>query len=217
MRFLSFSRRLVRVDRGDELRRLEGEAKVEDNLPMVASPAAPRSHPHRFLAAATFVPVLLLSSCRTLERDPPVALGAIDQPTFALIDVDGDGRVSPSEMAKYKHAEGLAEIDLDNDKRVSLSEWKTVRPVSPSEEALFARLDLNRDGYLDESEAVAHITAQEGYRAAFQKMDANGDGHLHWEEYAAGDASSLNVTLVPAKPATGSLTTGPAAMGGTGN
>ena len=113
MRFLSFSRRLVRVDRGDELRRLEGEAKVEDNLPMVASPAAPRSHPHRFLAAATFAPVLLLSSCRTLERDPPVALGAIDQPTFALIDVDGDGRVSPSEMAKYKHAEGLAEIDLN--------------------------------------------------------------------------------------------------------
>lgn len=158
-----------------------------------------------------------LPSCRTLENGPPPVVGAINQPAFALIDADGDGKVSPAEMARHKHEEGLAELDLDNDKRVSLAEWKAARPLSPSDEVLFTRLDLNRDGYLDEAEAVAHITAQAGYRTAFGKMDTNRDGHLHWEEYAAGDAASLNVTLVPVKPASGSLTTGPAAVGEAGN
>lgn len=145
--------------------------------------------------AAGLAAVLLLAGCRTIQPDPPANPAAIDQPTFALIDANADGKVSSAEMAAYKHEEGLAEVDLDNDKRVSLVEWKAARPSATSDDGTFAKLDLNKDGFISEEEAVTHITAQTTYQAAFKKMDANGDGHIHWEEYAAGDAASLNVTL----------------------
>lgn len=142
-----------------------------------------------FLAASLLLPV----ACRTLEPEPAAAVG-IDQPTFALIDRDGDGLVSPEEMAAYKHEEGLAEIDLDNDKRISLAEWRAARPSAP-DVAAFHRFDRNRDGFIDESEAVAEILGQTGFPGAFSAMDANGDGRLHWEEYAVGRPETLDVTL----------------------
>ncbi len=151
----------------------------------------------------------VLSGCRTIETGTPANPAAIDQPTFALIDRNADGKVSPAEMAAYKHEEGLAEVDLDGDKRVSPVEWKAARPSAPQDDGTFAKLDLNKDGFLSEEEAVAHITAQPAYMAAFKKMDANSDGHLHWEEYAAGDAASLNISL-----ASGSTAAAPTGSGG---
>lgn len=141
----------------------------------------------------------VFSSCRTLETDK-VATGAIDQPTFALIDLDGDGQVSPKEMATHKHREGLAEFDLDNDGRISAAEWKAARPSSTGE--AFVRLDRNGDGFLDEDEAVSFVAANPEFQMAFAKMDANGDGFLHWEEYASGEGASLDVTLFSVDGAT---------------
>ena len=158
----------------------------------------------RLLLAAVFV--VVLPSCKTMEKESEET-GLIDQPTFALIDLDHDGSVSSSEMAKYKHQEGLAEFDLDNDKQISTAEWKAEKPSAAANDEGFARLDLNKDGKLSEDEAVLSITSHAAYREAFKKMDANGDGHLHWEEYAKGDPTSLNITLfsagtiVPAVPA----------------
>jgi hypothetical protein len=120
-------------------------------------------------------------------------------------------RFRPPKWPSYKHEEGLAEVDLDNDKRVSLVEWKAARPSATSDDGTFARLDLNKDGFISEEEAVTHITGQAAYQAAFKKMDANGDGHLHWEEYAAGDAASLNVTLT-----SGGATAAPTGSAGSG-
>ena len=145
-----------------------------------------------------------LSACRTLEKEVPLVPGAINQPTFALIDADADGKISPTEMAAYKHEEGLAEVDLDGDKRVSAEEWKAARPTSSVDDGTFAKFDLNGDGFLSKEEAVTHLAHRADYRAAFGKMDTNGDGHLHWEQYAAGDAASLNVTFF--SPAAGSAT-----------
>lgn len=160
----------------------------------MTAPAPPRPFPaFRLLPGAAAL--LALAGCRTLQPEPPANPAAIDQPTFALIDRNGDGKVSPAEMAAFKHEEGLAEVDLDGDKRVSPVEWKAARPSAPQDDGTFAKLDLNKDGFLSEEEAVAHITTQPAYVAAFKKMDANGDGHLHWEEYAAGDPASLNITL----------------------
>jgi hypothetical protein len=160
---------------------------------MIGSPARPPSPACSF--AAGLAVLSLFTGCRTIQPETPANPAAINQPTFALIDANADGKVSPAEMAAYKHEEGLAEVDLDNDKRVSLVEWKAARPSATTDDGTFARLDLNKDGFISEDEAVTHITAQAAYQAAFKKMDANGDGHLHWEEYAAGDAASLNVTL----------------------
>jgi hypothetical protein len=140
-----------------------------------------------------------LSSCRTIEPEPEVP-GLINQPTFALIDLDGDGKVSPKEMAKFKHQEGLAEFDLDNDKQISLEEWKAAKPSAPAGEETFRRLDRDGDGKVTEEEAVLSIVEVPAFRDGFRAMDANGDGHLHWEEYAAGDGASLNVTLFSDAP-----------------
>jgi len=150
---------------------------------------------HVFLAV--FI-AALLPACRTLENEAPVVPGAIDPTTFALMDADGDGKVSPAEMATYKHEEGLAEVDLDNDKRISPAEWKSARPSAPPNEDAFTKLDLNRDGFLAKDEAVTYITAQGVFRDAFKKMDANADGFLVREEYSAGDATSLDVTFFSA-------------------
>ena len=141
------------------------------------------------------VVVGLLASCKTIETEPEEA-GLIDQPTFALIDLDNDGRVSPSEMAKHQHQEGLAEFDLNDDKQISAEEWKAAKPSTAANNDDFTRLDLNKDGKLNEDEAVLSITNHALYREAFKKMDTNGDGHLHWEEYVKGDRASLNVTLL---------------------
>lgn len=140
------------------------------------------------------------SSCRTIEPEPEEP-GLINQPTFALIDLDGDGKVSPKEMAKYKHQEGLAEFDLDNDKQISLEEWKAAKPSAPAGEESFRRLDRDGDGKVTEEEAVLSIVEVPAFRDGFRAMDANGDGHLHWEEYAAGDGASLTVTLFSDAPA----------------
>lgn len=161
---------------------------------MIGSPARPLFPICSF--AAGLAVISLFAGCRTIQPEPPANPAAIDQPTFALIDANADGKVSPAEMASFKHEEGLAEVDLDNDKRASLVEWKAARPSATTDDGIFAKLDLNKDGFISEEEAVTHITAQSAYQAAFKKMDANGDGFLHWEEYAAGDAASLNVTLI---------------------
>jgi Ca2+-binding EF-hand superfamily protein len=151
-----------------------------------------------FKALASLVAALpfffLLSSCRTIEPAPEES-GLIDQSTFALIDLDGDGKVSPVEMAKFKHREGLAEFDLDNDKEISLAEWKAAKPSAPDAAAGFHRLDRDASGKVTEDEAVLSIIEFSNYRDGFHLMDTNGDGHLHWEEYAAGDGASLDVTL----------------------
>lgn len=155
--------------------------------------------PCRFCSAlpgiVALVSALGLGACRTLEPDPDETPDGIDQATFATIDRDGDGKVSPREMAAFKHQEGLAEIDIDNDRRISTAEWKVARPSSADEDGLFSRLDLNRDGFLTEEEALADLLAQKAYLDGFRAMDGNGDGHLHWEEYAAGNPASLNLTL----------------------
>ncbi|HRQ88988.1 MAG TPA: EF-hand domain-containing protein [Bacteroidia bacterium] len=145
--------------------------------------------------AAALATAALASACKTLDNETSAApTGLIDQATFAVIDTDADGKVSLREMAVHKHREGLAELDLDNDKRISAEEWKAARP-SASGDGSFARLDRNGDRFITEEEAVADLIEQQAFKEAFAKMDLDRDGKLTWEEYAVGDASSLDVTL----------------------
>lgn len=144
--------------------------------------------------AAALATAMLAPACKTLDNDAEAPTGLIDQATFAVIDTDADGKVSLREMAVHKHREGLAELDLDNDKRISAEEWKAARPAA-SDDGTFARLDRNGDRFITEEEAVADLTEQQAFKEAFARMDLDRDGKLTWEEYAAGDASSLDVTL----------------------
>lgn len=141
----------------------------------------------------------LLPACKTLETDA-VPMSSIDQATFALIDLDQDGKVSLEEMAKHKHQEGISEFDLDNDRQISAAEWTAAKPSDPATAEHFKILDINQDGKIAEDEAVLYIGDQLSFREAFKKMDLNGDRHLHWEEYAKGKPETLNITLFSAKP-----------------
>ncbi|NLT70496.1 MAG: hypothetical protein GXX91_07350 [Verrucomicrobiaceae bacterium] len=143
---------------------------------------------------------VLFSSCRTIEPEPEEP-GVMDQATFALADLDGDGKVSQQEMAKFKHREGLAEFDLDSNQQISLSEWQAAKPSAPDTAEIFHRLDRDGDGEITEDEAVESILESAPFVEGFRLMDTNGDGHLHWEEYLAGDGASLNATLFSGAPA----------------
>lgn len=164
------------------------------------------------LVGAAFLS-LFSSSCRTIEPDPEEP-AVMDQATFALADLDGDGKVSLRELAKFKHREGLAEFDLDNNAKISLVEWQAAKPSAPDSAEIFNRLDRDRDGEITEEEAEVSIMESPAFREGFLRMDTNNDGHLHWEEYIAGDATSLNATLFsepsvpppPASPETPSAT-----------
>lgn len=144
--------------------------------------------------------VLLLGGCRSVAPETSMA-PMLDQAAFAGVDSDASGGLSLRELALYKHREGLAEVDLDNDQRISLQEWKTARPHATDSETAFARIDRDGDGHISDQEAADYITAVPTFRDAFAKMDANHDQALIWEEYAAGDAASLEISLFPAPAA----------------
>lgn len=138
-----------------------------------------------------------LAACRSIEPDAsPTPL--LDQAAFAKVDGDASGALSLRELAAHKHREGLAEVDLDNDQRISLHEWKTARPSATDSETAFGRIDLDKDGHISEAEATDCIAAVPGFREAFAKMDTDRDQQVTWEEYAADDAKSLEISLFPA-------------------
>jgi Ca2+-binding EF-hand superfamily protein len=75
---------------------------------------------------------------------------------FALLDADGDGRLTREEMRK-RRGEGVeriqrrvAEIDLDGDGAWSFGELQAVRPQLTPE--LFKRLDRDGNGLISEDE-----------------------------------------------------------------
>lgn len=133
--------------------------------------------------------------CRTLEEEDRVA-STFDQPGFAKADMDANGKLSPAEIARYKHEEALAEFDLNRDNYISEEEWNATQMAPPgTEDEHFNRLDKNGDGKIAEEEAILFITEHVSFKDAFKDLDQNGDEHLHWEEYAAGEPGSLNFTL----------------------
>lgn len=146
------------------------------------------------LAISTIALACVLSSCVTTEEELAQQTG-MDQAAFGRADIDGNGKVSPTELAKHLHGEALAEFDLDGDGNISNQEWSSTHQNPELTDEPFNRLDKDGDGQVKEEEAVRFITEHANFGKAFKDLDKNGDGHLHWEEYADGEEGSLNITL----------------------
>ncbi len=138
-----------------------------------------------------------------------------------LADADGDGNVTLKEFQKVllqratRRAQGggrdgrrgggrggrglnagrLKSWDRDGDGKVSAEEF-------PGREAMFARLDADKDGFLTQ----ADIKAQKGARkkkdsgpvtkktgTVIERMDADGDGRLHRAEFTGSAADWANL------------------------
>ena len=69
--------------------------------------------------------------------------------------------------------------DTDGDGKISLAEWTAFqekRKAKGNPAKLFARIDTNKDGFIDKSELDAFLAKR------FAKLDKNGDGVLSADE-----------------------------------
>lgn len=151
------------------------------------------SIPAIFLTPLALVGVMCAGGCRTLDEQ--TSPNAIDPTTFAMADRNDDGKLSPEELARYRHREALAEFDLNGDNLISSSEWAAAKPSAGEQDEHFNRLDKDGDGHVAESEAVLFVTEHVSFSDIFEKLDRNSDEHLHWEELAQGEPDSFNITL----------------------
>ncbi|MBN1213050.1 MAG: EF-hand domain-containing protein [candidate division Zixibacteria bacterium] len=135
---------------------------------------------------------------------------------FSKTDVNGDGQIDQSEMSSFadqmaKRAEGKFNVedvftqgDTDGDGVLSKEEFMALRPPQPrkpevsSEEMqqkqaeLFAAIDQNGDGSIDESEMeefasemAARTGQSDNIENFFLEGDTNGDGVISEDEFMA--------------------------------
>ncbi|KAL8162961.1 hypothetical protein V2J09_014450 [Rumex salicifolius] len=120
---------------------------------------------------------------------------------FKLIDRDGDGKITKSELGMVLTRIGvatsmLAEIDLDRDGCISLEEFGAVRsafaPVSGMEELreTFNVFDADHDGSISAEELLSVFSAIGDQRCTIDEcrrmiecVDVNGDGFVCFEDF----------------------------------
>lgn len=109
-------------------------------------------------------------------------------PIAGKLDRDGDRRVSLAEM-QAKAAERFARLDANGDGRLTRDERKAGRQAARADRvrsrterlnAVFARRDADRDGYLGQAEAPRRLQPN------FARFDADRDGRLTAAELQAG-------------------------------
>ncbi|XP_062192482.1 probable calcium-binding protein CML16 [Phragmites australis] len=107
---------------------------------------------------------------KQVQRPPAVAADAEIQKVFSRFDADGDGRISPSELAAVSRAISPPASSSHGAREVA---------------AMMDELDTDRDGFVDLGEFAAFHGRGRGdgeleaeLRAAFDVYDVNGDGRI---------------------------------------
>ncbi|HET7127021.1 MAG TPA: hypothetical protein VFI26_08025 [Lysobacter sp.] len=107
---------------------------------------------------------------------------------FDQLDSNHDGRLGADERPQWRNGmhrgmhrmhDRMQKLDTDGDKRISSKE----AAAQPELAQRFARLDANRDGYLDRSDWQARMAQKRG--ECFAKADADGNGQLTRGEFDA--------------------------------
>ena len=104
---------------------------------------------------------------------------------FDRIDKDKDGRLAGDEL-RHRHrshhrgqrGHGMMKLDADKDGRISKAE----AAAEPKFAERFAKMDFNKDGYVDRADFKARMEQRRG--ECFDKADINHDGKLSRVEYS---------------------------------
>jgi hypothetical protein len=123
---------------------------------------------HMLLAAA--VAALLLPACQK-------------QDGFKMADVNGDGRISPTEFQRYMLEQIFEAYDVNGDGKVTYAEWKEANPSG--DEKKFHLADFNHDGMISPMEAKAYYDETGDLQTLFSKIDTNHDGFISRDEASA--------------------------------
>ncbi|WP_374653745.1 EF-hand domain-containing protein [Dongia sp.] len=131
-----------------------------------------------------------LSGAGVSESSTDTAKETLATELFNSFDSDGDGKLTQDELET-----GFQK--LSDDMRATLiQQQEASRPQPPSAEEMFAKLDGNSDGGVDEAEFIAGAP-QDGngpsateLKEMFASFDTDGDGSLTSEELQAGFESN---------------------------
>jgi len=117
------------------------------------------------------------------------------EPAFARLDADRDGRISAVEADKDS-AFGVRfdDLDTDDDGMVSAAEFGgSASEAAPAQAAApaatsdaFSSLDADKDGRVSSTEAAGNA----GFDSSFSSIDANADGFVTSDEYTAHAATN---------------------------
>jgi Ca2+-binding EF-hand superfamily protein len=133
---------------------------------------------HRTLLAATAA--LVVAGCTS---DTPPSTGV---PSFADLDTDGDGFLTPAETAEVPMLADIFKLaDADQNGGLSVAEFSqaTIEGTTVSSEAaggpLFTALDRDGNGMITVAEADSVPTVRDN----FESFDRDGNGTLSGDEY----------------------------------
>lgn len=109
---------------------------------------------------------------------------------FAQLDKNKDGKLVRDEMPMHRagmrgrtdgkrgHEGGLRAMDADGDGRISRTEMQAGKNGM---DARFARMDVNKDGYIDKADRQARMAERRA--ECFGKADADKNGQLSRAEF----------------------------------
>jgi len=112
--------------------------------------------------------------------------GMLERPSFAELDTDGSGEISPEEMAA-RGAARFATIDADGYDKLTAAEIMAANNARAADRAerMIERLDTDGDGAVSESELQAgrDARAEERHAKRFARIDRDGSGGLSPAEF----------------------------------